>query len=209
MDRKILIILGVIVVVAAAGAATFMFASPSNDGSNDESKIDILGNGNISENGTLNVKLSNSEGIALKDKEIHISVKDSNGSVVFEKSAKTFVNGIANIKIENVSAGEYEVSATFDGDKNHTAASASEKLVIGNPQDDSDDDNSTSTDDASSDADSDDGSAQSSSSSSYSPSRSYDYNPSYDGGGSDSGDVSPAPVEPIDGGGDSSSDSPT
>ena len=217
MNRNI-IILGVIVAIVAVGAAVMMFPSLSVDGA-DKSNLDILGNGKIAENGTLNVKLSNSEGIALKDKEIHLTVKDANGSVVFEKSAKTFVNGVANIKMENVSSGEYEVSATFDGDKNHTAATASEKLVIGNPQDDSDDDNSTSTDDASSDDGSDDSSTQSSSSSSsqssssyngYSPYNYYDGGSSYDDGGgqqSDGGNPTPDPVD--GGGGESQTDSQT
>lgn len=86
MDKRI-IILGVIVAIVAVGAAAWMFLSPSVDDA-DKSNLDILGNGTIAENGTLNVKLSNSEGIALKDKEIHLTVKDSNGSVVFEKQQK-------------------------------------------------------------------------------------------------------------------------
>ncbi|WP_407454180.1 hypothetical protein, partial [Methanobrevibacter sp.] len=151
MNKKILIILGVIVAIAAVGAAAMMFSASLPNDDADKSKIDILGNGTIAENGTLNVKLSNSEGIALKDKDIHLSIKDSNGSVVFEKSAKTFVNGVANIKIENVSAGEYEVNATFNGDKNHSASSVSEKLVINGTDDNSTDDSSTSSDDTSGD----------------------------------------------------------
>lgn len=203
MNRRTLLIIAIIV-VAAIGAAAFMISSLSgndNDGGADESKLDILGNGTIKENGTLNVKLSNGEGVALKDKEIHVSVKDSDGNVVFEKSAKTYVNGVANFKIENVSAGEYEVNATFDGDDNHTAVSASKKLVIEEAED-TEDDGSSDADAASGDAGS---SAQSSSSSSYrySPSQSSSSNVQPDSGSQDSSssDVEPAPVEPVDGGG--------
>ena len=121
-----MIILGVIVAIAVVIAAFMLLSAEDTN----LSKLDILGNGTIGENGTLNVKLSNEEGVALKDKEVHVTVKNSKGKVVFENSAKTYVNGVANVKIENVSAGEYEVNVTFDGDENYTACSISEKLII-------------------------------------------------------------------------------
>lgn len=126
MDKKMMIILGVIVAIAVVIAAFMLLSAEDTN----LSKLDILGNGTIGENGTLNVKLSNEEGVALKDKEVHVTVKNSKGKVVFENSAKTYVNGVANVKIENVSAGEYEVNVTFDGDENYTACSISEKLII-------------------------------------------------------------------------------
>ena len=140
-----MIILLVAVVIGASVFASFIFSSSAEDV--DNSKIDILGNGTIGENGTLNVKLSNDEGVALKDKEIHVAVKDSKGNTVFEKSAKTYVNGVANVKVENVSAGKYEVNVTFDGDENYTASSVAEKLIIakGVVEEDTNNDTDTST----------------------------------------------------------------
>ena len=180
MDKRILIILGGIVVVLTVIAAVLTFTL---SGSDDPSytKLDILGNGTIGENGTLNVKLTNGEGIALKDKEIHVTVKDKNGSVVFEKSAKTYVNGVANVKVENVSPGEYDVNVTFDGDNNFTACSLSEKLTIaqGVVEEDTDSDADAGTDST--------GSSQSQSSSSSSYSRSSSSN-SYSNNGASSDD---------------------
>ena len=170
MDKKIIIILGIIVVIAAVLAA-FMFSSFGEDTAS--SQLDILGGGSIPENGTLNVKLSNGDGVALKDKEVHVVVKNSKGKVVFDKSSKTYVNGVANVKIENVSPGKYDVNVTFDGDENYTACSIAEKLIIakGAVEEDTDDD----TDDASAAADDTSSSSQSQSSSSYS---SRQYSPS-------------------------------
>ena len=180
MDKRILIILGGIVVILAVIAAVLTFTL---SGSDDPSytQLDILGNGTIGENGTLNVKLTNGEGIALKDKEIHVTVKDKNGSVVFEKSAKTYVNGVANVKVENVSPGEYDVNVTFDGDNNFTACSLSEKLTIaqGVVEEDTDSDADTGDDSTSSSQ------SQSSSSSSYSRSSSSN---SYSNNGASSDD---------------------
>ena len=140
-----MIILLVAVVIGAAVIASFIFSSFAEGAGN--SKLDILGNGTIGENGTLNVKLSNGDGVALKDKEVHVAVKDSKGKTVFEKSAKTYVNGVANVKIENVSAGKYDVNVTFDGDENYTASSVVEKLTIaeGVVEEDTNNDTDTST----------------------------------------------------------------
>ena len=128
MDRKKLLILGILAVIVAI-AIWFMYFSPFESAA-DSSLINILGDGTIGENGTVYAKLANDENVALKDKEVHITVKDSNGSVVFEDSSKTYVNGVVNFKLTNVSAGKYDVNITFDGDENFTSCSVSEKLTI-------------------------------------------------------------------------------
>ena len=137
-----MVILGVIVFIVAIFGA-FVLSSSAGDAGN--SNLDILGNGTIEENGTLDVKLSNEDGVALKDKEIHVTVTNSKGKVVFEKSAKTYVNGVANVKLEKVKAGKYDVNVTFDGDENYTASSASGKLVIAKGVVEEDTDNETDT----------------------------------------------------------------
>ena len=139
-----IIIFGVIVIIAAV-LASFIFSPSAEDVA--DSKLDILGNGTIGENGTLDVKLSNGEGIALKDKEILVTVKNSEGKIVLQKSAKTYVNGVANVKIENVSPGKYDVNVTFGGDENYTASSVVEKLTIakGVVEEDTNNDTDTST----------------------------------------------------------------
>ena len=145
-----MIIIGGVIAVVAIAAAFMLFSS---SGDSNYSKLSILGDGTIPENGTLNVKLTNGENIALKDKEIHVTVRDSNGSLVFEKSATTYVNGVANIKLEGLSAGEYDVNITFDGDENYTSSSIAGKLTIEGSavEEDTSNDDVDSTDDAVSD----------------------------------------------------------
>ena len=164
------------IIVAIAIVAAFMLFSPNNDSG--YSKIDIIGDGNVPENGTLNVKLENGQNIALKDKNITITIKDSKGKVVFNKTAKTFVNGVANVKLTNLSPGEYNVNATFNGDENYTASSVSEKIkIVAGESDDAGDENTTDvvaddTTTPTSDSSSSYSSQSSSSSSSYRPSSS-------------------------------------
>ena len=122
-----MIIVGIIVIIAIVAAFMIFTLSAEDSG---YSKISILGNGAVAENGTLNVKLANGDGIALKDKNVTITLKDSKGKVVFNKTAKTYVNGVANVRLTNISAGNYEVEATFAGDENYTSSSVSEKLKI-------------------------------------------------------------------------------
>ena len=190
MDRKKLIIIGGILVVFLAVMAAFILTSSSTEDSN-YSKIAILGEGAINENGSVSIKLTNGEGIALKDKEIHVTVKDSNGSTVFEDTVKTFANGVVNVKIAGVPAGEYDINATFDGDENFTGSSVAAKLTIKPGESEEPVDNSTATDDnvyAESQSTSTPSSSSSSSSSSYSrPSSSSISSSSSSSSSSDSG----------------------
>lgn len=180
MDEQRLIIIGVIVVILAVIAGVLLTSSSHNPG---DSILDILGDGTIPVNGTIDVKLTNGEGVALRDKTVHISVVDKNGKEVFKKDATTYANGIANIKLSGVAAGKYNVNVTFDGDSNFTASSVSEEISIkGAPAEDThnDTDNATASEDTNQDtADSQQTySSQSDSSSSYysssSDSSSYD-----------------------------------
>ena len=200
--NRIIIILGIILAVLLAIAAFFTFF-PSDSADINATNLDILGNGTIGENGTLNVKLSNGEGIALRDKQINVVVKDENGSVVFEDSAKTHVNGVANVKVENVTPGEYEVTVTFDGDDNYSSSNITEKLIIaeGVVEEDADSDEGGDDDTADDDAGS---SSQASRSSSYSG-RSSNGGGSSNGGSSDSSDDGGSSDSSDDGG---SSDTP-
>ncbi|OEC99207.1 MULTISPECIES: type IV pilin [Methanobrevibacter] len=179
MNKKIII--AAIIVVIIAVVAGFMLTSSN---SQDNSKITIMGNGSIHENGTIGIKLTNGENTALKNKTVHVCVKDSEGKIVVDKTAKTYVNGVVGVRLTNVSAGEYDVNVTFEGDENYTSSSVSQKLKIiaGESDDDPtypvDEDTVTTTADASSTQ----SSQSSSQSQSYTPSRSNDY------GGSSSSD---------------------
>ena len=123
-EKRILIIAGIVVIIVIVATFILLF---SNAEDSSYSRISILGNGSVSENGTIDVKLANDDGVALKDKDITITLKDSEGNVVFNKTAKTYVNGVANVKLTNVSAGSYDVEATFAGDGNYSSCSVSEK----------------------------------------------------------------------------------
>jgi uncharacterized protein with GYD domain len=145
MDEKRLIIIGVVVVIVAIIAGVLLNL-PSNDPGN--SILDIIGDETVPENGTIDIKLTNGQGTALKDKTVHVSVLDKKGKEVFKKNATTYANGVANVKLAGVAAGKYDVNVTFDGDNNFTATSVSKEITIkGAVKEDTPQDNNTNASD--------------------------------------------------------------
>lgn len=170
MNKKNLIIIGIIIIVIAIIAANFLFA-PSQ--TQEESKITILNKNTLGVNGTLYIKLT-SNGSSLSDKDVKISVLNKDKKVVFNKTAKTHFTGVAVVKLTGIEDGEYTVNATFEGDENYTASSIHKKITIGEGQVEEDLSNVTeiAEDTTLNDEISQDYSSQQSSSSSYSSSSS-------------------------------------
>lgn len=178
MDRKELIIIAIVAVAIVAVVATFMF-NPSNDPK--YTVIDILGDGVIGDNGTIYVKLTDGNKNSLSGKTVHVKIVDKNGTVVYSQDAKTHATGVAIFKTSNLTAGEYTIEASFDGDGNHTKSSVSEKLTVKSGYVEEDVDNSTFTNDTqTSDNAATSQSSSSSSDSSNSYSQSYDNSQSSD-----------------------------
>lgn len=126
MDKKELIILGIIVAVAVVIAA-IVFA-PQIDAKS--TSIEILNEKNIGENGTIYLKLKDNEKGALSNQSIHIKLTDKNNKVVYEKTVKTHSTGVAIVKLKNVKGGTYNINATYDGDANFTGCSISQKITV-------------------------------------------------------------------------------
>lgn len=126
MDNKYLIIIIAAVIIAAVAAVFAFTYHPVQD-----VQLDVIGNGSVPEDGSIAVKLSTLNGTALKNKKVHVSVFNSKGKMVFNKTEKTSGNGKASFDLKNVTAGKkYTVNVTFDGDKNYSANATSEKIKI-------------------------------------------------------------------------------
>ena len=129
MDKKELIITGVIIIIiiAAVLANSFIF----NPNTQEVSKINILNNNTLGENGTLYVKLTDINDVSLSDETIHIIVTDENNTQIYNTTTKTHFTGVAVVKLDNLSNGTYNVNASFEGDDNYTASSAVQEITIG------------------------------------------------------------------------------
>lgn len=193
MDKKELIIAGIVVVIAVT-VAGIIFA-PSDVAKH--TTLDILNKGDYGENSTVYIKLTDDEKNALSDKTVHVTLKDKSGKVVYKKTVKTHATGVGLAKLSNVSAGEYDLNVTFDGDGNYTGCSISQKITVKGEVVEDIVENSTLIQDTL--ADNDDGSqdTQSSQSQSYTPS--YSQSSSRSSSSSSSSSSSQLPSYDVDG----------
>ncbi len=129
MDNDIvkdLFIFGIIIIIAAI-ALSFILA-PSSDAH--DTSIQILNKGDLGSNSTVYVKLTDLNKNSLSNETVHVKLLDKKGKVVYDKSIKTHTTGVGMAKLANVSAGEYTLNVTYDGDENYTGCSLSKKVTI-------------------------------------------------------------------------------
>ena len=184
------LILFVVIILVAAVVASFIFA-PANEG-HDVTNIEILNNNTIGENSTLYLQLSNLNKEGLSNKTIHIQITDKNGSTVYKNDVKTYATGVARAKLANLSAGEYTINVTFDGDGEYEGSSISKKINIAQGHVDDAVENSTLIEQTNVEAQNagEDISTDTSTSTSYTPSYSQSSSSSYSSSSSSSGSSS-------------------
>lgn len=129
MDNKILkdlIIFGITIIIIAI-AFSFLF-SPSNNAH--DTNLQILNKGDLGPNSTIYVKLTDNEKTTLSNKIVHIKLLDKKNKVIYEKNITTHSTGVAIAKLSNISAGEYTLNVTYDGDSKYTNCSISKKVTV-------------------------------------------------------------------------------
>ena len=126
MDKKELIITGMVIIIAVVAAGIIFAPSIS---ANDTS-IEVLNKGDLGENSTIYVKLTDGDKTSLSNRTIHVKLTDDKNNVVYEESVKTKATGVAIVKLHNVSAGQYNLDVKFDGDENYTGCSISQKVTV-------------------------------------------------------------------------------
>lgn len=167
MESKDMIIAGITIFIAIA-VVGFVFA-PASDSNGTDTNIQILNKGDFGENSTLYIKLTDSKQSSLSNKTVHVQITDKNGTVVYKEDVVTHATGVAMSELGNLSAGEYTLNVTYDGDANYTGSSVSKKITVKGEVVEDEIDNSTLTDADMDDITSHQQSSSQSSSSSYSP----------------------------------------
>ena len=123
---KDILIFGIIIIIAAI-AFSFIF-SPSSDAHN--TSIQLLNKGDFGSNSTIYIKLTDTQKNSLSNKTVHVQLLDKKGKTVYKKSIDTHTTGVGMAKLSNISAGEYTLKITFDGDKNYTGCSLSKNINV-------------------------------------------------------------------------------
>lgn len=125
MEKNKLIIIALLVIIAALLVG--IFALMPNFAKTD-SKLEIIGNDTINEGDNLQIKLTDTNGTALANQTINITITDKNQTKDYQ-SVVTNDEGIGELKLEK-DAGEYNVTISYDGNDSYKGCIATKNVTI-------------------------------------------------------------------------------
>ena len=127
MESKNIIIILIVIIVILATAIGFMVLKPMH--AKEPTKIKVDSNKTLYEGDNLSVKLTDLNKTPLSKQKVNITVKDSKGKVVTNKTVKTNSKGKAKLDL-NLKKGKYNVSVSYGGNENYTGNNTTQKLMV-------------------------------------------------------------------------------
>ena len=127
MESKNIIIILIVIIVILATAIGFMVLKPMH--AKEPTKIKVDSNKTLYEGDNLSVKLTDLNKTPLSKQKVNITVKDSKGKVVANKTVKTNSKGKAKLDL-NLKKGKYDVSVSYGGNENYTGNNTTQQLTI-------------------------------------------------------------------------------
>ena len=127
MESKNIIIILIVIIVILAAAIGFMVLKPMH--AKEPTKIKVTSNKTIYEGENISVKLTDLNKTPLSKQKINITIKDSKGKVVTNKTVKTNSKGNAKLDL-NLKKGKYDVNVTYGGNENFTGNNTTQKLTV-------------------------------------------------------------------------------
>ena len=127
MENKNIIVILIVIIVILVAAIGFTVLNPMH--AKEPTKIKVTSNKTLSEGDDLSVKLTDLNKTPLSKQNVNITVKDSKGKVVANKTVKTNDKGNAKMDL-NLKKGKYDVSVTYGGNENYTGNNTTQKLTI-------------------------------------------------------------------------------
>ena len=127
MESKNIIIILIVIIVILAAAIGFMVLKPMH--AKEPTKIKVDSNKTLYEGDNLSVKLTDLNKTPLSKQKVNITVKDSKGKVVANKTVKTNSKGKAKLDL-NLKKGKYDVNVTYGGNENYTGNNTTQQLTI-------------------------------------------------------------------------------
>lgn len=124
MNKKIIIVIGIIIIVAII-AALFLNAPSSKE----DTKIKMLSKSSLKEGSSIKIELTDLNNTPMDNKTIVIKIINKKGKVD-EYSVKTDKNGKAKLKLNKTKPGTYTVNFTYDGDDAYNSSNLSKKIKI-------------------------------------------------------------------------------
>ena len=127
MEQKNIIIMLVAIIVVLAAIIGFMVLDPMH--AKEPTKIKITSNKTLYEGDDLSVKLTDLNKTPLSKEKVNITVKNSKGKVVVNKTVKTNDKGNAKMNLD-LKKGKYNVAVSYGGNENFTGNNTTQKLTI-------------------------------------------------------------------------------
>ncbi len=127
MENKNIIIILVVIIVVLAAAIGFMVLKPMH--AKEPTKIKVTSNKTLTEGDELSVKLTDLNKTPLSKQKVNITIKDSKGKVVANKTVKTNDKGNAKMDLK-LTKGKYDVDVSYGGNENYTGNNTTQKLTI-------------------------------------------------------------------------------
>ena len=125
-NKKIIIVLIVIIVILTAAIGFTMF-NPTH--AKQPTKINITSKNTLTEGDNLSLQLTDLNKTALSKQKVNITVKDSKGKVVLNKTVKTNSKGKVNLGLD-LKKGKYNVTVSYSGNENYTGNNTTRELTI-------------------------------------------------------------------------------
>ena len=127
MENKNIIIILVVIIVILAAVIGFMVLKPMH--AKEPTKLKITSNDTLYEGKDLTFKLADFNKTPLSNQKVNITIKNSKGKVVANKTVKTNDNGNAKLDLK-LKKGKYAVLVVYGGNENYTGNNTTQKLTI-------------------------------------------------------------------------------
>ena len=127
MESKYIIIILVVIIVILASVIGFMVLKPMH--AKEPTKLKITSNDTLYEGKDLTFKLADLNKTPLSNQKVNITIKNSKGKVVANKTVKTNDNGNAKMDLK-LKKGKYAVLVAYGGNENYTGNNTTQKLTI-------------------------------------------------------------------------------
>ena len=127
MENKNIIIILVVIIIILAAVIGFMVLKPMH--AKEPTTIKITSNDTLDEGKDLTLKLADLNKTPLSNQKVNITIKNSNGKVIANKTVETNDNGNAKMDL-NLKKGKYAVLVVYGGNENYTGNNTTQKLTI-------------------------------------------------------------------------------
>ena len=127
MENKNIIIILIVIIIILAAAIGFMVLKPTH--AKEPTKINITSKNTLTEGNNLSLQLTDLNKTALSKQKVNITVKNSKGKVVLNKTVKTNSKGKVSLDLD-LKKGKYNVTVSYGGNENYTGNNTTQELTV-------------------------------------------------------------------------------